>query len=156
MPMLRTLEEYLEEHEIRYQILTHAPAHTAQEIAHAEHLPGKMVAKVIVVKKENGAPVMVVLPATHKITFAKLRQVLHTRFTLATEEEFRPLFPGCETGAEPPFGNLFGVDTIVDTALTENEEIAFNAGSHWQMIRIRMEDYLRLLHPRIATVAEHV
>jgi Ala-tRNA(Pro) deacylase len=99
---------------------------------------------------------MVVLPATHKIDFAKLRQVMHIRFTLAAEEEFRPLFPGCEVGAEPPFGNLFGMDTIVDTALTENEEITFNAGSYWQMVRMRTEDYLRLLHPRIATVAEHV
>jgi Ala-tRNA(Pro) deacylase len=156
MPILRTLEEYLKEHEIKYQVLTHVQAYTAQEIAQGQHVPGQMVAKVVLVKKESGALVMVVLPATHKINFAKLRQVVHTRFTLATEEEFRPLFPGCEVGAEPPFGNLFGVDTIVDTALTENEEIAFNAGSHWQMVRMRMEDYLRLLHPRIATVAEHV
>jgi Ala-tRNA(Pro) deacylase len=90
------------------------------------------------------------------VNFARLREVLHSHVELEQEREFRDLFPGCETGAEPPFGNLFGLDTIVDTALTENDEIVFNAGSHWQTVRMRYEDYERLAHPRIATFAEHL
>jgi Ala-tRNA(Pro) deacylase len=82
--------------------------------------------------------------------------VLGTRVELEQEREFRELFPGCETGAEPPFGNLFQLDTIVDTALAEDEEIVFNAGSHWQTLRMRYDDYVRLVHPRVATFAQHL
>ncbi len=156
MPILRKLQEYLDEHEVKYQVLTHSIAYTAQEIAQAQHIPGKAMAKVVMVKKENGTPVMLVLPASHKVNFARLREVLHSHVELEQEREFRDLFPGCETGAEPPFGNLFGLDTLVDAALTENEEIVFNAGSHWQTVRMRYGDYERLVHPRIATFAEHL
>ncbi|MEW6107287.1 MAG: YbaK/EbsC family protein [Bacillota bacterium] len=156
MPILRQLQEYLDDHKVKYQVLTHSIAYTAQEIAHAQHIPGKHMAKVVMVKTENGTPVMLVLPASHKVNFARLREVLHSHVELEQEREFRDLFPGCETGAEPPFGNLFGLDTIVDTALTENDEIVFNAGSHWQTVRMRYEDYERLAHPRIATFAEHL
>lgn len=156
MPILRKLQEYLDEHQVKYQVLTHSIAYTAQEIAQAQHIPGKEMAKVVMVKKENGTPVMLVLPASHKVNFARLREVLHSHVELEQEREFRDLFPGCETGAEPPFGNLFGLDTLVDTALTEDEEIVFNAGSHWQTVRMRYEDYERLVHPRIATFAEHL
>jgi Ala-tRNA(Pro) deacylase len=156
MPILRKLQEYLDEHKVKYQVLTHSIAYTAQEIAQAQHIPGKAMAKVVMVKKENGTPVMLVLPASHKVNFAWLREVLHSHVELEQEREFRDLFPGCETGAEPPFGNLFGLDTLVDAALTENEEIVFNAGSHWQTVRMRYGDYERLVHPRIATFAEHL
>ena len=156
MPMLRKLQEYLDQHEIKYQVVTHMGVYTAQEVAQAEHVPGKQVAKVVIVKKENGTPVMLVLPASHKVDFGLLRKVLGTRVALEQEREFRELFPGCETGAEPPFGNLFQLDTLVDTALTEDEEIVFNAGSHWQTLRMRYDDYVRLVHPRVATFAQHL
>jgi Ala-tRNA(Pro) deacylase len=99
---------------------------------------------------------MLVLPASHRVNFSWLHEILHCRATLEQEREFRDLFPGCETGAEPPFGNLFNLDTIVDTALTKDEEIVFNAGSHWQTIKLRYDDYARLVHPRIAKFAEHL
>lgn len=156
MPILRKLQEYLDQHEIKYQVVTHMGVYTAQEVAHAEHIPGKQVAKVVIVKKENGTPVMLALPASHQVDFGLLRKVLGTRVELEQEREFRELFPGCETGAEPPFGNLFQLDTIVDTALTEDEEIVFNAGSHWQTLRMRYDDYVRLVHPRVATFAQHL
>src|SRR6266852_8332717 len=113
-----------------------------------------MMAKVVMVKKENGPPVMLVLPASHKVDFAQLREVLGARAELEQEREFRDLFPGCETGAEPPFGNLFNLDTVVDTALTEDEEIVFNGGSHWQTVRMCYNDFARLVHPRVVTFAE--
>lgn len=156
MAILPKLQAYLDEHGVKYQVLTHSIAYTAQEIAQAQHIPGKQMAKVVMVKTENGTPVMLVLPASHKVNFTRLRQVLHSHAELAQEREFRDLFPGCETGAEPPFGNLFGLETIVDTALAEDEEIVFNAGSHWQTVRMRYEDYERLVHPRIATFADHL
>ena len=90
------------------------------------------------------------------MNFAWLWEVLGTRVELEQEREFRGLFPGCETGAEPPFGNLFDLDTTVDTALTKDAEIVFNAGSHWQTVKMRYDDYARLVRPRIAKFAEHV
>lgn len=156
MPILQKLQEHLDQHEVKYQVVTHMGAYSAQDVAHAEHIPGKQVAKVVIVRKANGTPVMLVLPASHKVDFGLLRKVLGTQVKLEQESEFRKLFPGCETGAEPPFGNLFQLDTIVDTALAEKDEIVFNAGSHWQTVRMRYEDYVRLVHPRVATFAQHL
>ena len=157
MPILRKLQEYLDEHRIKYQVLTHSTAYTAQEVAQAQHVPGKMVAKVVMVKKENGTPVMLVLPASHKVDFVRLREVLgDARAELEQEREFRDLFPGCETGAEPPFGNLFNLDTVVDSALARDKELVFNAGSHWQTVRMRYADYARLVRPRVAEFAQHL
>ena len=108
------------------------------------------------VKKENGTPVMLVLPASYHVNFSWLREVLGTRATLEEEREFRSLFPECGIGAEPPFGNLFDLDTVVDTSLTKDDEIAFNAGSHWQTVKMRYDDYVRIVHPKIAKFAEHL
>ena len=156
MSILRELQEYLDTHQVKYQVLTHSIAYTAQEVAQTQHIPGKLMAKVVMVKTEDGTPIMLVLPATHKVDFARLQEVLGSRAELAQEHEFRALFPNCKTGAEPPFGNLFNLDTVVDTALTKDEEIVFNAGSHWQTIKLRYDDYARLVHPRIAKFAEHL
>jgi Ala-tRNA(Pro) deacylase len=156
MPILRKLQEYLDRQHIKYQVLSHSPAYTAQEVAALQHIPGKQMAKVVMVKKENGTPVMLVLPASHQVDFAKLRQVLGERAELEQEQEFRTLFPGCEVGGEPPFGNLFDLDTLVDASLAEDEEIVFNAGSHWETVRMRYDDYARVLHPRIARFAHHL
>jgi Ala-tRNA(Pro) deacylase len=156
MPILRKLQEYLDEQKIKYQVLTHSLAYTAQEVAALQHVPGKQMAKVVIAKKESGAPVMLVLPASHQVDFGRLRQVLGEDAELEREEQFRTLFPGCEVGAEPPFGNLFDLDTFVDTSLAEDEEIVFNAGSHWQTVRMRYDDYQRLVHPRVAKFARHL
>jgi Ala-tRNA(Pro) deacylase len=154
MPILRKLREYLDQHEIHYHVLTHMGAYSAQETAHAQHIPGKQMAKVVMVKQENGALVMLVLPASHKVDFGRLRKALGMNAALAEEGEFREQFPECDVGAEPPFGNLFNIDTLLDPALAENDEIVFNAGSHWQMVRMRYEDYTRLVHPRVATFTQ--
>jgi Ala-tRNA(Pro) deacylase len=156
MPISRKLQEYLDQQQIKYQVVTHSLAYTAQEVAAAQHVPGKQIAKVVMVKKAHGAPVMLVLPASHQVDFGRLRQVLGERVELEAEQEFRNLFPGCEVGAEPPFGNLFNMDTFVDAALAEDEEIIFNGGSHWQTIRMRYDDYVRLVHPRVAKFSQHL
>lgn len=154
MPVLRKLQEYLDQHGIKYQVVTHSLAYTAQEVARYQHIPGKQVAKVVMVKKQSGRPVMLVLPASFKVDFPRLRQVLGEAVELAQEKEFRGLFPGCEVGAEPPFGNLFDIDVVVDKSLADDEEIVFNGGSHWQTIKMRYEEYERLVRPRIAEFAQ--
>lgn len=156
MPVLRKLQEYLDQQGIKYQVVTHSLAYTAQEVARYQHIPGKQVAKVVMVKKQSGRPVMLVLPASFKVDFARLRQVLGEPAELEQENEFRVLFPGCEVGAEPPFGNLFDIDVVVDKSLAEDGEIVFNGGSHWQTIKMRYEDYERLVRPRIAEFAQHL
>jgi Ala-tRNA(Pro) deacylase len=156
MPVLRKLQEYLDDQKIKYQVTTHSTAYTAQEVAQVQHISGKQFAKVVMVKKRSGEPIMLVLPASHRVNFAWLREVLRERADLEEEREFRGLFPGCEVGAEPPFGNLFHLDTLVDESLTEDEEIVFNAGSHWQTIKMRYDDYARLVDPKVAKFAEHL
>lgn len=155
MPILKKLQEFLDKNKIKYRVITHSLAYTAQEIAAAEHVPGDQVAKVVIVKRE-GTPVMTVLPATYRIDFEMLRTALGGKaIRLETEEEFSGLFPGCETGAEPPFGNLFNLEVWVDTALTKNEDITFNAGTHRQTIRMCYEDFARLVRPKVANFARH-
>jgi len=156
MPILAKLKDYLDQHQFAYEIITHMGTITAQEVADTQHIPGKQMTKVVMVKKANGTPTMLVLPATHQVNFDKLRRILGMTAELESADEFRALSPECETGAEPPFGHLFGVDMLVDTALTEDEEIVFNAGSHWQTVKMRYADYARLVNPRIASFADHL
>jgi Ala-tRNA(Pro) deacylase len=156
MPILRQLQEVLDAYKVAYEVLPHSETYTAQETAEVQRIPGQKMAKVVMVKKENGTPVMLVLPASYRVNFSWLREVLGTRAELESEQEFRGLFPGCDTGAEPPFGNIFELDTVIDTSLTKDDEIVFNAGSHLQTVRMRYDDYVRIVHPKIAKFAEHV
>ena len=153
MTMLMQLQQYLDAHHVGYQVMAHPIAFTAQDVARLQHIPGREMAKVVMVKTSESTPLMLVLPATHRVDFDTLDSVLQTHAVLEDEREFRPLFPECDTGAEPPFGNLFHLDTLVDTSLTQDDEILFNAGSHRETLRMRYADYAELVHPRIATFA---
>jgi Ala-tRNA(Pro) deacylase len=122
-------------------------------VAAEEHVPGKLVAKTVVVKVDDGFA-LAVMPATARANFARLRSALGAReVRLATELEFTGLFPDCEVGAMPPFGNLYGVPVYVDAALTQDKEIIFNAGTHQDTIRMRYADFERLALPKIFTFA---
>jgi len=156
MSILRKLQAVLDSYQVPYEVLPHSETYTAQETAEVQRVSGDKMAKVVMVKKENGTPVMLVLPASYHVNFSWLREVLGTRATLEEEREFRGLFPECEIGAEPPFGNLFDLDTVVDTSLTKDDEIVFNAGSHYQTVKMRYDDYARIVHPKIAKFAEHL
>lgn len=152
MPM-RKLREFLDSHAVRYFVLSHSPAYTAQEIAAAAHVPGKELAKTVMVSIE-GILAMVVLPASRQLDFERLRELTGTRdVELAGEKEFAGLFPDCEIGAMPPFGNLYGMDVYVAEELEDDEEIAFNAGSHNELVRLSYSDYKRLVHPKVARLA---
>lgn len=146
MPETR-LKDFLDKEHVKYVIIGHSPAYTAQEIAALTHTPGKELAKTVIVKIE-GKLAMVVLPASEKVRLDHLRQTLGTEnVELASENEFEAAFPDCETGAMPPFGNLYGMSVFVSQALREDDEIAFNAGSHDELIRLPYAEYERLVHP---------
>lgn len=147
MPV-RKLKVFLDERKVKYMSITHSPAYTAQEIAAIAHVPGKELAKTVMVKID-GDMALAVLPASCRVDFELLREATGAgRIELATEEEFRDRFPGCEVGAMPPFGNLYGMPTYVADILSEDEEIVFNAGSHTELIRLSYEDFHRLAEPR--------
>lgn len=146
---LRKLKEFLDEQKVRYITLTHSPAHTAQEVAAAAHIPGNEMAKPVMVKID-GEMTMVVLPASMKVDFGRLLDATGAQeVELAHENEFSDLFPDCALGTMPPFGNLFGLPTFVAEELTEDEEIFFNAGSTTELIRLAYKDYERLVRPRV-------
>jgi len=143
------LMEYLDEESVRYVLMKHSPAFTAQEVAAAAHIPGQEVAKVVVVKLD-GSMALVVLPAPEMIRMDRLRDEVGAEVVeLASEEEFRDQFPDCEVGAMPPFGNLFDMRTFVEESLTRDDEIAFNAGTHTELVRMFYSDFERLVKPEI-------
>ncbi len=154
MPVSR-LKEYLDSHNIRYVTISHSPAYTAQGIAASAHIKGKELAKTVMIKIA-GKMAMAVLPAPLKVDFDLLRAAAGTdEIELAGEEEFQSMFPGCEVGAMPPFGNLYGMDVYVAESLAEDEEIAFNAGSHTELIKMAYEDFESLVKPTLGGFASH-
>jgi len=152
MPV-RKLKEFLDENRVKYVTISHSLAYTAQEIAASAHIPGKELAKTVMIKAD-GRMVMAVLPASLKVNFDLLADAIGARkVELASEREFKQLFPDCELGAMPPFGNLYGMEVFVAESLTEDKEIAFNAGSHTELMRLPLEDYLRLVKPRVVKLS---
>ena len=150
MTFLRRLQEYLDSHHVHYEVLGHQEAYTAPEIAHMLQVSGKMLAKVVMIKADERF-VMAVLPSNWKIDFDRLKEALRSsRVRLATEDEFKGLFPDCELGTIPPFGNLYGVEVYVDQFLTEDEEIVFQAGTHLGAVKLRYQDFANLVHPKVA------
>lgn len=143
------LVSYLQQNGVAFSTVAHRTAYTAQEVAALEHVPGKLVAKVVMAVT-SGGPLMLVLPATRRVDLTALRNVLSDpEARLAHENEFAALFPDCETGAMPPFGNLYNVPVIVDHSLAEDPEIVFRDGTHQETMRIGYADYQRLVQPRV-------
>jgi Ala-tRNA(Pro) deacylase len=147
------LTEYLDHNHIKYEKIEHTPSYTAQEIAATAHVRGKDLAKTVMIKIDDKIA-MAVLPALYKIDFGLLKKATGAKkIELASEEEFEDIFPDCEIGAMPPFGNLYGIEVFVAEKLTEDEEIAFNAGSHTELIKLSYKDMERLVHPKVAKFA---
>lgn len=147
MPLER-LKSYLDENKVKYVTIKHSSAYTAQEIAALAHIPGKDLAKTVIIKI-NGKMAMAVLPASYKVSFDDLKETLGmTEVRLAYEQEFIDKFPDCEAGAMPPFGNIYGMEVFVADSLAEDEEIAFNACSHTELIKMKFSDFERLVKPK--------
>lgn len=144
----KKLKEFLDSHKIKYIVLKHSPAYTAQEIASSANIKGKELAKTVIVKID-GKITMAVLPASYRVDLDALKEVVGAKIVeLAAEEEFKDLFPECDTGAMPPFGNLYGMDVLVAKSLTESDNIAFNACSHSELIQLPYQDFEKLVQPR--------
>ena len=147
------LKRFLDANKVRYVSIQHSPAYTAQETAASAHIPGRELAKTVMVNVD-GVMAMAVLPATTMLDLELLKVVAGAEtVTLASEQEFKNTFPDCEPGAMPPFGNLYDLKVYVDQVLGEDEQIAFNAGTHAELIQMDYGDFQRLAQPTIAAVS---
>jgi Ala-tRNA(Pro) deacylase len=144
----QNLTRYLNDHRVKYTTITHTPAYTAQEIAAAAHVSGMKLAKSVVVKID-GKLCIFVEPANYKVNLKALQVQLGAHSVeLAHEYEFEDTFPGCETGAVPPIGELFDVDVYVDDVIKYQDEIAFSAGNHSELVTMRYSDFEKLVKPK--------
>ena len=144
------LKEFLDSNKVKYVTIDHSLAYTAQEIAAAADIPGKELAKTIIVRID-GEMSMAVLPASFRVDTALLQKAAGAKkVEIAGEDEFKDLFPGCELGAMPPFGNLYGIKVFAAESLAEDKEIVFNAGSHRELIRLSYADFEKLVEPVVA------
>ncbi len=145
----RKLKEFLDSQEVKYLKIAHSPAYTAREVAQSLHIKGHKIAKTVIVLIE-GKMAMAVLPANQSVHFDHFRKAMGDKdIKLATEGQFKGVFPDCEVGAMPPFGNLYGMDVYVDEHLTDDEEIFFNACSHSELVRMSYSDFERLVKPTV-------
>jgi Ala-tRNA(Pro) deacylase len=141
------LQSYLREQGVPFEEQTHPEAFTSQAVASSEHVPGDLVAKVVIVLAD-GRPAMLVLPAPHLVDLRKSAAVLGaSEVSIAREDEFAALFPDCELGAMPPFGNLYEVPVYVDRHIAEHETIICEAGTHTETISLSYADFERLVQP---------
>lgn len=148
------LKRFLDENGVGYDVMHHDPAFTAQELAARLHVPGHEFVKAVVVKLD-GSYALAALPAPRRINFKALAEGAGARkCKLASESEFQQLFPDCELGAMPPFGNLYNLPTYIDQELAHTELIVINAGTHSEAIRLRTADFTRLARPRTARFGE--
>ncbi|HJX60258.1 MAG TPA: YbaK/EbsC family protein [Thermodesulfobacteriota bacterium] len=156
MTILKKLRDYFEKNQVAYEVGFHPEVFTAQEIAAAQHVSGKEMAKVVMVKAD-GKMLMLVLPASYQIDMKKLKKALKCKkVSMAKEKQFEELFPDCEVGAMPPFGNLYNLEVWVDQVLTEDASIVFQAGNHIETVRIKYGDYARLTNPKVGDFSVHL
>lgn len=147
------LEQYLRERKVGYQIQHHPQAYTAQQIAEREHISGKRVAKSVVVQAD-ASKVLLVLPASQRVDLSRVRAILGAQEVhLANEEDLRRLFPNCDVGAMPPFGNLYSLPVYVERSLTTQESIVFPIGTHTETMSLAYLDFERLVQPTVAEFA---
>ncbi len=153
MAKITDLLNYLRDNKIHHQLIEHETAFTAHEVARSTHVPDNELAKTVVIRADGGFW-MVVLRADQAIDMNLLRKAVDAKeLQFAHEEDLDTLFPDCQTGAMPPFGNLYGVPVVVDASLAADDEIVFNACSHTKAIRMKFSDYGRLVRPRVSAIA---
>jgi Ala-tRNA(Pro) deacylase len=147
------LMQFLDEQRVSYETIRHSPTYTAQKTAASAHVPGRELAKTVMIRVD-GQLAMVVLPAPMHVDLPRLTAALGgAKVSLASESDFRAEFPDCEVGAMPPFGNLYGLEVYVDEHLAEDEIITFNACTHTDLVQVPVADYLRLVRPQVLAFA---
>ena len=150
---MRRIKEFLDGNKVKFSVISHPPAYTAQEVAASAHIPGRDLAKTVIIRVD-ATLAMAVVPASREVDMVLLRKAAGAeRVGLADKSDFAERFEGCQLGTMPPFGNLFGMDTYVDRALATEEYIAFNAGTHTDVIAMRFNDYRRVAHPKLVHIA---
>jgi len=143
------VREFLDEHKVKYATIIHSLAYTSQEVAALAHISAKKLAKTVIVKVD-GQLAMVVLPGHHKVQLDQRKeQTGVSEVSLASEAEFEDKFPECEVGAMPPFGNLYDMEVYISKDLTADDKIAFNAGSHSELIQMPYDDFAKLVQPKV-------
>jgi Ala-tRNA(Pro) deacylase len=155
MPISTKLKEYLDRQGVRFEHHVHPTAYTAQETASSMHLPGRDIAKTVVIEAD-GALLLAIVPANQKVDLHHLKFITRAaNIRIADEREFSEAFPSCEPGAVPPFGNLFGFSAYCDTQLEQDDTIEFNAGSHTDTLRMAFDDFKKLARPTMIDLVEH-
>ncbi|MCG8671944.1 MAG: YbaK/EbsC family protein [Pseudomonadales bacterium] len=150
MPV-RTISEYLEKHNVNYRCYNHPPAVTALEIAESSHVPGHSLAKPVIVKAD-GLYLMAVLPAHGRIDLELLRHIVGAdTISIATEQEFSRFFPLCEVGGMPALGRMYGMHVYLDQSLLVEDWLAFNAGTHTEILKMDLEEFQRIEHPTVCS-----
>ena len=153
MSSKKRVKDFLDELHIHYITMQHPTAYTAQELAHMMHISGKLFAKTVILRAD-GEYMMAIVPATHKVNFNLFKKVaMVNNVELAHEDDFMKLFPQCEVGAMPPFGNMYEMTTYVDKTIAEDDEIYFNASNHFEAIKMKYKDFQKLVHPIVGTFA---
>ena len=143
------LKEYLDNNNVNYEITKHKAVYTSQELAECLHVPGKIMTKVVMVKA-GGKDVMTVMPACRKVDVQRLKEIFKLDdVRIEKEDEFMGLFPKCDVGAIPPFGNLFGLTVYMDSSLTDDEYILVQTGDNKEAVRIKYDDFARLVNPKV-------
>ncbi len=140
MAIATTLENFLSEHHVVYDVVTHAHTATSMQTAAEAHVPGDRLVKSVIVEDDQGF-LMVALPSTHRLELGQLHRQLHRQFGLATEDEFADLFKDCELGAIPPIGAAYGIETLVDDSLLHGGDVYFEAGNHEELIHVSGEQF---------------
>lgn len=144
MAIAHRVEEYMMQHGVRYDVITHPHSHNSMETAEFAHVPGERLAKSVILEDEDGF-VMAVLPSTRHVRLGKLSRELNRRLCLATEDELAHLFADCERGAVPPIGLAYGMKTVIDESLANQPELFFEAGDHEKLIRMNREEFMALM-----------
>lgn len=148
--------EYLDRHSAHYEMNDHVDTFTAQQMAAQTHIPGMHVAKPVIVRADEKV-YMCVLPACCKIDMDALKsQVNAEDVELVDEKEMAKLFPDCQLGAEPPIGGIYGLTTIIDKSLEEDDYVAFQGGTHDKTIKMTMQEYKNLTHPCVLDFSYHI
>jgi Ala-tRNA(Pro) deacylase len=147
------VKDFLDINHIQYSTIVHPTAYTAQGTAAYAHVPGREIAKTVIIKVDTQL-CMAVLPASAQLDLGAFKRLTKAKtICLAGEHEFEFHFPDCDLGAMPPFGNLYGIPVYVEQSLTQDQEIAFNAGSHSELVRMSYEDFERLVNPIVGDFA---
>ena len=156
MAICKRLKEFLDKNNIQYNTFKHRVAYTAQKIAATAHISGDLVAKSVMIRADDQI-IMCVCPATYRINLDVLKKELKLKkVSLVSEKEFSRLFPDCEPGAMPPFGNLYDIPVYVAESLTADDDIVFNAGNHSELVQMSYNDFEKFVNPIILRISEHM